>query len=54
MLVISAPVLFTVMPPPVSVIPVTVNSAAVFVRLMPPLVLFVALKVPTELAPLKV
>lgn len=43
--------LLTVIPPPVSVIPVTVNSAAVFVRLMPPLVVFVARKLPTVLVP---
>src|SRR5207302_7761477 len=48
----SAPVLFTVtLPPPLSLILVSVSGAAVFVRLTFPLVVFVALKLPTVLAP---
>jgi hypothetical protein len=54
-LVVSAPVLFTTMlPPPVSAMPVIVNGAAVFVNATLPLVVFVALKLETALAPFKV
>ena len=54
--VVNAPVLFTVIPPPVSLMPVTVNSAAVFVNCTLPLapLVFVALKLPTVFAPVKV
>ena len=51
-LVVRLPVFPTVTPAPgVCVIPVTVNVPAVFVRLIAPLALFVALKLPTVFAP---
>src|SRR5439155_1318870 len=53
--VVTAPVLVTAtLPPPVSLIPVIVSGLAVFVRLTSPLVVFVALKRATVLAPFSV
>jgi hypothetical protein len=49
------PVLVTVtLPPPAWLIPVIVSGFAVFVRLMLPLVVFVALKLLTVFAPVSV
>src|SRR5271170_7439764 len=52
---LAAPVLFTTtLPPPVSLMPVIVSGAAVLISAMFPLVVLVALKAPTVLAPFSV
>ena len=51
--VVSGPMLLTLMPPPFSLMPVIVSGLAVSLRLIAPLVVFVALKLPTVLAPFR-